>query len=151
MSKSFDVPQQEVLIASGNTEQIARIRRALEMVFEERNVPVAWHEATSVRGALNVLGQMEMSFAPLVVMAGFEGQWYEVLGRAEEIAWQEIITIMMTGDPVDAAQVKEFGMHPISTMLSEKEMAMLAASLLFDERGGTNSAEQPAVYDIDIA
>lgn len=140
----------EVLIASSNRAQISRIRRTLEKVFASRGESVTWHEATSTFGALQVMGRLEKSLVPLVVMAGFDGQWYEVLGRAQEIAWREIVTIMMTGNEQDQQAAYAYGIHTISTVLAEEEMAHLVSDLLFgDYHDFDSTSAEPAEFDQD--
>lgn len=147
MPNKTSVPEREVLIASSNPDQIRRIKTALEMVFKEKGEKVTWHEATSVHGALSVMGRLEHTLAPLVVMAGFEGQWFEVLGRAQEIAWKEIVTIMMTGNEQDAQAAYAYGIHTVTTVLSEIEMAHLAGDLLFGDIHDFVPDGQPAEFD----
>ncbi len=139
--------EREVLIASSNRDQIARIRRALEQVFAARGETVTWHEATSAFGALQVMGRMEKSFIPLVVMAGFDGQWFEVLGRAQEIAWKEIVTIMMTGNEQDQQAAYAYGIHTVSTVFTELEMAHLVSDLLFGDYYDFVPSDDPAEFD----
>ena len=145
----------EVLIASSNAAQMDRIRRTLEKVFKARGETVTWHEATSVMGALQVMSRLEKSLSPLVVMAGFEGRWFEILGRAKEIAAHQIVTIMMSGNELDVEAAYAYGIHAVSTVLSEAEMANLAASLLFGDYYDFVPADQPAEFnqqfDIHIA
>ena len=140
----------EVLIASSNNAQIDRIRRTLEKVFAARGETVTWHEATSVFGALQVMGRMEKSLAPLVVMAGFDGQWFEVLGRAQEIAANQIVTIMMSGSELDAAAAYAYGIYAVSTVFTELEMAHLVSDLLFGDYHDFLPDDRPAEFDQDF-
>ena len=142
--------EREVLIASTNGAQIDRIRRTLEQVFAARGETVTWHEATSVFGALQVMGRMEKSLVPLVVMAGFDGQWFEVLGRAQEIAANQIVTIMMSGSELDAAAAYAYGIHAVSTVLTELEMAHLVSDLLFGDYYDFEPDDKPAEFDQDF-
>ncbi len=149
------IKDREVLIASSNPEQIDRIRRGLEKIFTSRKESVTWHEATSVFGALQVMGRLEKSLTPLVVMAGFDGQWFEVLGRAQEIAAHEIVTIMMSGNELDAEAAYAYGIHAVSTVFTELEMAHLVSDLLFgdyyDYQPDQHPAEFNQQYDIHTA
>jgi len=76
---------------------------------------------------------LEKSLTPLVITSGFDGKWIEVLGRAEEIAAEQIVMIMMSGNELDKQAAFAFGMYSISTILAEEEMAALVSNLLFGD------------------
>ncbi len=140
----------QVIIAAEEPEKRAHMQRALELMFKKSGeTDIAWHQVSTIEAAIeqiNVvlanLKDAQQSLETIVVMSGFQGQWFEIAGYLKfielanrEASQNKVVfkAALMSSHPNDVHAAVAEGLPVIHTMMPEEAMARFAAQIFLGE------------------
>lgn len=140
----------QVIIAAEKPQKIEQIQRVLKQVFKgysEANID--WHQATAIDGAIAEINRVLANLKDIkdtieivVVLTGFQGQWFEITGYLKMIEMANkkagndriiLKTLMVSANPMDIEQAQREGVQVINSMMDDATMAAYAAQILLGE------------------
>lgn len=144
------VPEIQIIIAAEKPEKRELIQRVLKKVFAGyAETSSEWQQAATLDAAIEQINtilanlkDIQQATELVVVLSGFQGQWFEITGYlrlvqiAQQKAGQDKITIkmiLMSANPRDLQNAQAEGVSVINTMMGEAAMAAFAAQILLGE------------------